>query len=164
MKKFYFLLLGLFLLAGCGSNGADDLSELSAKVFKALKAQDQSQLAACEPSIPDMEKAIEQNLEDSSRTKEARHDAAVNKTASLQLNMDQAYANVMADAKQKNIDWKNSQMKDFHYSIHEQVEDYKDADVRITVKSGKEEHILRFKAYLFGNRWYLVEGLTWTGQ
>ena len=124
-----------------------------------MKTEDQAELAKCEPSVPEMEKAIEQNLEDSTRTKEARHDAAVNKTASMMLNLDQAFANLIAEAKQKNIDWKNSQMKDFHYSIHEKVEDYKDADVIITIKSGKIENNIRFKAYLFGNRWYLMEGL-----
>jgi len=160
MKRYYLIVIVVFLLSGC-SNGADDIAELSAKVFKALKSQDQSQLAKCEPSVPEMEKAIEQNLEDSTRSKDARHDAAVNKTASMMLNLDQSYANVIADAKQKKIDWKNSQMKDFHYSIHEQVEDYKDADVLITVKSGKTESNIRFKAYLFGNRWYLMEGLGW---
>ncbi len=158
MKKIFLIFCGLILLSGCG-NGADDLSELSAMVYKALKAQDQAMLAKCEPSIPDMEKAIEQNLEDSTRTLAARHDAAVNKTASLQLNMDQDFANVMAQAKELKIDWKNSQMKDFHYTIHEQVEDYKDADVLVIIKSGKTENNLRFRAYLFGDRWYLVEGL-----
>ena len=160
MKRFYLLLVGISLLTGCG-NGADDLAELSGMVFNALKAQNQSLIAKCEPSVPDMEKAIEMNLEDSTRTQAARHDAAINKTGSLQLNMDQSFSNVVAGAKQRNIDWKTAQLKDFHYTIHEHVEDYKDADIHLIVACGKIQSLLSFRAYLFGNRWYLVEGLAW---
>ncbi len=161
MKKFFYLLPLFFILTACGDNGADDLSELSAKVFNALKSQNQSMLAKCEPSVPDMEKAIEMNLEDSTRTAAARHDAAINKTATLQLNLDQSFANVMAGAKQRKIDWKTAQLKDFRYTINEHVEDYKDANVHLVIACGKIKSLISFKAYLFGNRWYLVEGLEW---
>ena len=160
LKKIFLLLIAIFLLSGCG-NGADDISELSGMVFNALKSQNQSLLAKCEPSLTDMEKAIEMNLEDSTRTLAARHDAAINKTGSLQLNMDQAFSNVIAGAKQRNIDWKMAQLKDFHYTIHEHVEDYKDADVHLIIACGKIKNTLNFRAYLFGNRWYLIEGLAW---
>jgi len=161
MKKFYFLLPLIFLLTACGDNGADDISELSSKVFNALQSQNQSALARCEPSVPDMEKAIEMNFEDSTRTEAARHDAAMNKTATLQLNLDQAFSNVVAGAKKRNIDWKTAQLKDFRYTINEHVEDYKDADVHLVVSCGKIKSQINFKAYLFDSRWYLVEGLEW---
>ncbi len=159
-KKLFLLLIAVSLLSGC-SNGADDLAELSGMVFNALKTQNQALLAKCEPSVPDMEKAIEMNLEDSTRTQAARHDAAINKTGSLQLTLDQAFSNAFAGAKQRNIDWKTAQLKDFHYTIHEHVEDYKDADVHLIIACGKIQSPLSFRAYLFGNRWYLIENLAW---
>ena len=160
MKKLLVLIPFLFLLTGCG-NGADDISELSGMVFNALKSQNQSLLAKCEPTVPDMEKAIEMNLEDSTRTQAARHDAAINKTGSLQLSMDQSFSSVVAGAKQRNIEWKTAQLKDFHYTIHEHVEDYKDADIHLIIACGKIKSAINFRAYLFGNRWYLIEGLAW---
>jgi len=160
MKRFYLFIIAISFLTACG-NGADDISELSGMVFNALKSQNQSLIAKCEPSIPDMEKAIEMNLEDSTRTLAARHDAAVNKTGSMQLNMDQAFSNVIAGAKSRNIDWKTAQLKDFHYTIHEHVEDYKDADIHMIIACGKIKSAINFRAYLFGDRWYLVEGLAW---
>src|ERR1039458_10760739 len=107
IKRIYLFLPVLLIFSGCG-NGADNLPELSAKVFKAFKAQDQTLLSACEPSTDQMEKAIELYLEDTTRTVEARKDAAINKTASLKLTLNQEFVNMLEQAKAKNIDWKTA--------------------------------------------------------
>jgi hypothetical protein len=160
IKRIYLFLPVLLIFSGCG-NGADNLPELSAKVFKAFKAQDQTLLSACEPSTDQMEKAIELYLEDTTRTVEARKDAAINKTASLKLTLNQEFVNMLEQAKAKNIDWKTATIKDFNYTINGHIADYKDANVRVIIICGKEMNVLKYKAYLFGDRWYLIEGLAW---
>ena len=160
IKRIYLFLPILIIFSGCG-NGADNLPELSAKVFKAFKAQDQLLLSACEPTTEQMEKAIELYLEDTTRTLEARKDAAINKTGSLKLTLNQAFSNMLEEAKARKIDWKTTTIKDFSYNINGHVADYKDANVRVILLTGKEINVLRYKAYLFGDRWYLVEGMAW---
>jgi hypothetical protein len=150
----------LIFIAGC-KNGADSIPELSTKIFKALQKQDQSLLSACEPSSSEMEKAYELYLSDPSATKEVRHQNSIDKTASIKLTLNQRFATMEQEAREKNINWTQARIIDFKYSLNDHKEDYKDASVRVILQTGAVKNVILYKAYLFGSRWYLMEGLAW---
>jgi hypothetical protein len=161
--KYAFLLTCIFILVvlgGCG-NGADSIPELSTKIFKALQKEDQALLSGCEPSTAELEKAYQLYLSDHTTDKNIRKQNAADKAASLKLTLNQRFANMEQEAKDKNIDWKQAKILDFKYSLNDHKEDYKDANVRVILQTGTEKNVIVFKAYLFGSRWYLMEGLGW---
>jgi hypothetical protein len=160
VKLFYVFLPLMLVLAGC-KNGADSIPELSTLIFKALKAQKLKMLETCEPSKNEMEKAFELYLFDSSHSIAARKSEAVNKTAAWKQTLEREFYEVLREGKIMNIDWKQTEVKDFKYTLSDHPQDYKDANVRVIIVTGKMKNVILYKAYLFGNRWYLVEGLRW---
>jgi hypothetical protein len=154
------LIFLLLVFAGCG-NGADSIPELSTRIFTALQKQDQGLLSSCEPSTAEMEKALKMYMSDPSANDNARKQYAIDKTASMKLTLNQRFATMEQEAKDKNINWSTAKILDFKYSLNDHKEDYKDASVRVILQTGAVKNVIVYKAYLFGNRWYLMEGLGW---
>jgi hypothetical protein len=159
-KLFYISITLLFLVGGC-KNGADSIPELSTMIFNALKAQKQSMLSNCEPTSKEMEKAIELYFTDTSHTKADRQKEAYDRTASIKITINQRFSNLEQGAKERNIDWSKTKILDFKYSLTDHREDYKDASVRIIIATNGVKNVIVYKAYLFGNRWYLMNDLAW---
>jgi hypothetical protein len=158
--RFIFSLLILSALSGC-KTGAESISELSGKLFNALKSGSEKQMIKCIPGTDEMIMAYELYHPDISPDKKEREKLAVEKAVSMRLSLTLAFRNILKEAREKGIDWKTAKLLDLKYSVKDRKEGFKEAKVRVIVDSNVGKNVVVFDGMESEKRWYIVEKMNW---
>jgi hypothetical protein len=152
----------VFVSAKPFQHGAGSIPELSTKIYEALKTGSHKKLERTFPSYPEIEKAFETYLQDTRKSKEENHKEAANEYEGYRINLNNEFDKVLEQAKGKKIDWKSEKLLDFKYVQRDHSEGYKDAKVRMILENDKQDkEVIIYNAYLFGDRWFLIQDLGW---
>lgn len=161
--KIFLVLLAAsaLMLSACG-NGAATLPELASKFFNALKAQSPKKFNGCVPSVGEIEHAYMLYFANGSKSKSEQKKAALDTAATIRLNLNQSFAKVISQAKDKNIDWNKATLKDIKYQVHQRQESFNEGELILNIDNGSGAvSNVACTAYQINNRWYIVEGPRW---
>lgn len=143
-------------------HGAGSIPELSTKIYDALKTASHKKLERTFPSYPEIERAFETYLQDPKKSREENHKDAANEYEGYRINLNNEFDKVLEQAKGKKIDWKKEKLLDFKYVERNHSEGYKDAKVRLIMENEThDKDVIVYNAYLFGDRWFLIQDLSW---
>jgi len=79
----------------------------------------------------------------------------------MEVSLNKEFQTLGQQAKEMGLDWGKTKIINTNYILSDHQEDYKDAKVRVILETNHVKNVINYKAYLLGNRWYLVEGLRW---
>lgn len=158
--RFIFSLLALTVLSGC-KTGAESISELTGKLFDALKAGSEKQMIKCIPGTSETVTAYELYYPDIHADQKEREKLATEKAVSMRLSMTLAFRQILKEAREKGIDWKSAKLLDLKYSVKDRKEGFKEAKVRLIIDSNVGKNVVVFDAMESEKRWYIVERMAW---
>jgi hypothetical protein len=153
-------LLALAFISGC-KTGAESISELSGKLFDALKSGSEKKMISCIPSSKDMVTAYNLYHSDKYPDEKEREKLASEKAVSMRLSLTLAFRNILKEAREKGIDWKTAKQLDLKYSVKDRTDGFKDAKVRLIIDSNVGKNVVVFDALESGKRWFIVEKMAW---
>jgi hypothetical protein len=158
--RFILCLLVLASFSGC-KTGADSISELTGKLFDAVKANSEKKMLACIPSKENMQAAYSLYYQDKYPDKAERDKLALEKAVSMRLSLTLAFRNILKEAREKGINWKTAKFLDLKYSTKDHTEGFKDAKVRMIIDTNVGKNVVVFDAMESEKRWFIVEKMAW---
>ncbi len=159
--RFLSLVFIVFCLQAC-KNGAETLPELAGEIFEALQSNNRKDLLKTAPSPAEYEEAYMFFYANKYPDKSELKKEATDKAVSMRLNLSANFNELMKTAlEEKNLDWKNTKIRDLKYNVKDRKEGYQEAKMRMILETGVEKNVVLFDAIRHEKRWYLVENLRW---
>ncbi|RYD81877.1 MAG: hypothetical protein EOP53_05240 [Sphingobacteriales bacterium] len=155
------LFFALLLTLQACKTGASTVPELAAILFESLQQQNQENFFKTVPKKAEYEAAYANFYVRDYEDKTQMRKDAKDKAAAMHVNLANNFKQLISDGKEKQIDWKNTKIRDLKYSTKDRKEGFQETKVRMILETGIDKNVVLFDAIQYEKRWFIVENLRW---